>query len=147
MVVTGLDLKSYCGNRFIDFVIGTGNLEDGVRHRGGGMGRSSDGTFDTGVTSAYSSSGRTETFGANAFDPRRTSRRDDTYTTTPSNYYDSYWNRPYSNNQRSWRSTQAEPRNSGYGFFIVFAFFAFFCKSLLLSHEVRLVLVSCGAYG
>ena len=110
-------------------VIFLGNLEDRARHRSGRMGRPSDGAFDRGIASAYSLGGRAEPFGAGALDPQR--HRGSMDEAARQNYYDSYWDRSYSSNQRTWSTEQDQRRTglqAGYGFFAVFAFFAFFCK-------------------
>jgi hypothetical protein len=104
------------------------------------MGRSSSGAFDARASSAYSSSGRAEPFATDVSDhPRRTTIDD------PLSYSNSYRHRSYLNNQRSWSTEQDQWRSSsnnrrswstgrgqgteaGYGFCVVFAFFAFFCK-------------------
>lgn len=102
-----------------------GNLEERARYRGG-MGRSSGGTFDGGVASAYSSTGRSEPFAPDASEEPRRRTMDD-----PPSYYDSYWGRSYPTNRGSWSSEQEQRREgmqAGYGFFAVFAIFAVFCK-------------------
>lgn len=89
------------------------------------MGRSSGGAFDGAITSAYGSSGKEEPFGPNVSDRPRRRTMDD-----PPSYYNSYWNRSYSNNQRSWSTERDQRRGEGTpaksGFFVVFAFFSFF---------------------
>jgi len=103
-----------------------GNLEERARHRGG-MGRSSGGAFDAGIASAHSSSGRAEPFAQDVSDQPRRRTMDD-----PPSYYDSYWDRSYPNNQRSWSTEQDQRRRegmqAGYGFFAVLAFFSLFRK-------------------
>ena len=93
------------------------------------MGRSSGGTFDAGIVSAYSLSGRAEPSGAETND--LLGHRGSMDEAARQSYYDSYWDRSYASNQRSWSTEQDQQRRglqAGYGFFAVFAFFAFFRK-------------------
>jgi hypothetical protein len=93
------------------------------------MGRSSGGAFDAGIASAYSLSGRAEPFGADINDPLR--QRASMDESSRQSYYDSYWDRSYASNQRTWSTEQDQQRrglHAGYGFFAVLSFFAFFRK-------------------
>lgn len=121
----------------------SGNLETRARNRSD-MGRSSSGAFDARASSAYSSSGRAEPFATDVSDhPRRTTIDD------PLSYSNSFRHRSYLNNQRSWSTEQDQWRSSsnnrrswstgrgqgteaGYGFCVVFAFFAFFLSLWML---------------
>jgi len=103
-----------------------GNLEERARPRGSRMGTSSGGAR---IASAYSLDGSGEHIGANINDmPRRRGSMDETGR---QRYYDSYWNRSYSINQRAWNTEgehQQRRLQAGYGFFVVFASVAIFCK-------------------
>ena len=108
------------------------------------MGRSSSGSFDVGVTSAYSSSGRAEPFGSDVSDqPRRS-------------YDNLHRRRSYSNNQgswsdeqdqwgssrrRSWSTGQYQGTEASYGFFAVLAFFTVFRKLYSSLRKVNQVLI------
>lgn len=94
----------------------SGKLEKRKRRTNGGMGISSGGA---GVTPAESSGGSGEFHDASSL-PRRRGSMDEARRKT---YYDSYWNRSYSSNQRAW-STEEEQRSglqAGYGICAVLA--------------------------
>ncbi|KAG0555010.1 hypothetical protein KC19_12G136700 [Ceratodon purpureus] len=120
------------GRSFLHLSTG-GNLEERARHRSSRMGRSSGGAFDAGIASAYSLGGRAEPFGADTNDSLRPRASMD--EATRQSYYDSYWDRSYASNQRTWSTEQDQRRRglqAGYGFFAVFAFFAFFLSMWML---------------
>lgn len=94
----------------------SGKLEERRRRTNGAMGMPSGGA---GVSSAESSGGSGEFYDASSL-PRRRGSMDEARRKT---YYDSYWNRSYSSNQRAW-STEENQRSglqAGYGICAVFA--------------------------
>jgi len=90
------------------------------------MGPSSGGA---GITSPFSSGGLRESVGTYTNDlPRRRGSMDEGGR---KRYYDSYWNRSYSSNQRTWSTEEDHQQRSlraGYGCFAVFSSLAIFSK-------------------
>ncbi|XP_024362235.1 E3 ubiquitin-protein ligase APD2 isoform X2 [Physcomitrium patens] len=98
------------------------------------MGRSIGGGYDPGAASACGPSSRSELFGADVNDlPRRRGSMDEAGRQS---YYESYWDRSYASNQRSWSTEQDHRRReglqAGYGFFAAFAFLSFFLSMWML---------------
>ena len=111
----------------------SGNVEERARRREGRMEPSSGGA---GTTSALRSAGLGESLGMHINDlPRRRRSMDEDRR---ERYYDSYWNRSYSSNQRTWSTEEEEEEDqqrslqAGYGCFAVFSALAIFVSIWLL---------------
>lgn len=113
-----------------------GNPEERARQRGSRMGPSSGGA---GMTSPFSPGGLGESSGAKIIDlPRRRRSMDEGGR---QRYYDSYWNRSYSSNQRTWSIEEDHQRSSlrlrsDYGCFAVFISLAIFISRPALASSV-----------